>query len=396
MPASASASGRRAARETLIDRAWALHCEGHKAPAIGGRLGISQRTVRSWIARITADLAAERDATRAQRLALAVERHLAVAAAAWDAYHRAEDLDRAALDDYETARRAHERAAAVPVPTPEDCGVDRSLLDPDVLAAAMEAAAMPPPPPRQPKLATSGARYLALALQAQRAVARLEGLDHYVPEPDKDQPQHLFVAPPDHMLVPDEDVEAWRAFRRHYYANGGVPFRDPMAAADAVERMGDDLARGTLDPDAAGDDDDENPAEKSAESAGAEDDTSLLDPGDLAPYSVGAHGRAPSPAPEDPLDKSAESAESAARVAHERAAAIAARLTPPPSPRRPFPAEVKLPYLIPFEESEDMLRQNEDDPDPDQWPQEGAGPLPDQRTGGVGQAEPFNPNRSYP
>src|SRR5579885_2347214 len=107
------------------ERAFALYCHGLRVEAVAATLSLPAALVREWIA----DL-------------LDIEGYRAIAGAAWLAY---ED-ERAALH----ALRAAQEAATD--------------------ATAEE----PQRQPRQP--ANQGARFLAIALTAQREIARLQGL----------------------------------------------------------------------------------------------------------------------------------------------------------------------------------------------------------------------------
>lgn len=120
-------STRSVERAALRGQAFALSCQGLRAPAIAARLGVSAQTIRRWLRAIYADLAAEPDASadgdRHGERSQAVESQRAIAAAAWAAFEREQ-------------------------------------------AAADEGAGTP----------QAGARYLSVALAAQREAARLLGL----------------------------------------------------------------------------------------------------------------------------------------------------------------------------------------------------------------------------
>jgi hypothetical protein len=159
----------------LRDQAWTLHCQGLRSPAIAKQLHVPERTVRDWLQRLKERLAEEAQETEeaaetaasgtgnddkaadsaranhtAQR-ALAVERHLAVAVAAWA--------------DHDRLTTLAERAA-----------------DHDDFAAAA-------------RLFAIAARALSVALAAQRAVARLYGLHLAPPLPDQRVELHIACHP---------------------------------------------------------------------------------------------------------------------------------------------------------------------------------------------------------
>ena len=102
------------------ERAFTLYCQGMRVTAIALTLAVSETTIRRWLRARLETLAHEERAERAEQLLRAIESQRAIASAAWRAYER-------------------ERAAEEP---------DRH----------------------------EGARYLSIALAAQREVARLQGL----------------------------------------------------------------------------------------------------------------------------------------------------------------------------------------------------------------------------
>ncbi len=102
------------------ERAFTLYCQGMRVTEIALTLAVSETTIRRWLRARLETLAHEERAERAEQLLRAIESQRAIASAAWRAYER-------------------ERAAEEP---------DRH----------------------------EGARYLSIALAAQREVARLQGL----------------------------------------------------------------------------------------------------------------------------------------------------------------------------------------------------------------------------
>ena len=102
------------------ERAFTLYCQGMRVTEIALTLAASETTIRRWLRARLETLAHEERAERAEQLLRAIESQRAIASAAWRAYER-------------------ERAAEEP---------DRH----------------------------EGARYLSIALSAQREVARLQGL----------------------------------------------------------------------------------------------------------------------------------------------------------------------------------------------------------------------------
>ena len=102
------------------ERAFTLYCQGMRVTEIALTLTSSETTIRRWLRVRLETLAHEERAERAEQLLRAIESQRAIASAAWRAYER-------------------ERAAEEP---------DRH----------------------------EGARYLSIALSAQREVARLQGL----------------------------------------------------------------------------------------------------------------------------------------------------------------------------------------------------------------------------
>jgi transposase len=102
------------------ERAFTLYCQGMRVTEIALTLAASETTIRRWLRARLETLAQEERAERAEQLLRAIESQRAIASAAWRAYER-------------------ERAAEEP---------DRH----------------------------EGARYLSIALSAQREVARLQGL----------------------------------------------------------------------------------------------------------------------------------------------------------------------------------------------------------------------------
>src|SRR5947209_10728105 len=72
-PADLPATPAAARRRSLQDRAWDLACQGLRAPAIADAVGVPERTVRSWLAAIRREVAADLREDHAEQLLLAVE-----------------------------------------------------------------------------------------------------------------------------------------------------------------------------------------------------------------------------------------------------------------------------------------------------------------------------------
>jgi hypothetical protein len=166
------------------DRAWTLYCQGQRSPAIAQQLHVPERTVRDWLQRIREQLAEEADeaaddsedsgASHAAQLAIAVERHLAVAVAAWADHDRLAHAQQLILAQLESA-------ASTPSASVSPGSSGSSVVD---AAAALA------------RLSAAGTRALAVALAAQRAVARLQGL-HLAPPPPQQQIEFHISRHPD-------------------------------------------------------------------------------------------------------------------------------------------------------------------------------------------------------
>jgi transposase len=102
------------------ERAFTLYCQGMRVAEIAVTLAVSETTIRRWLRARLDTLATEERAERAEQLLRAIESQRSIASAAWRAYER-----------------------------------ERNEDEPD---------------------RHEGARYLSIALAAQREVARLQGL----------------------------------------------------------------------------------------------------------------------------------------------------------------------------------------------------------------------------
>ena len=264
-------------RAERADRAFALYCQGMRPAAIAVELGASVASVRRWLRASLRALADEtRDERRDERrdeddapaegeasadptgqlaqvaqLVRAIESQRAIAHAAWDAYERERavedailrgELDRVrrrairpATHDDATPGAASRRGPAAPgrrprlgrgergvVPaTPgEASGVGNGDSDggPMIPDAAESAGNIVLEEYERPRHTSQGARYLAVALAAQREVARLQGLYerieralpgvHIILSRRPDGPEN---APP----APGEDVDATGHSKAH-------------------------------------------------------------------------------------------------------------------------------------------------------------------------------------
>ncbi|HLZ21836.1 MAG TPA: sigma-70 region 4 domain-containing protein [Ktedonobacterales bacterium] len=133
----------------LREQAFTLHCHGLRSPAIAAELGVSERTIRAWIAAALADLKDDLQLNRKQQILLAVERQNQLTATAWQQF------------DHEAAARD-------------------ALLD-ATLNTLLDAGAQTSDAPAHPitvhlPASTPAPRYLSLILQANKEANRLLGL----------------------------------------------------------------------------------------------------------------------------------------------------------------------------------------------------------------------------
>ncbi|HEX9070086.1 MAG TPA: helix-turn-helix domain-containing protein [Ktedonobacterales bacterium] len=136
------------------ERALALLCQGMRAPAIAAVLGVSASTVRRWLRQRFETLLEEARDEHQTVLLRAIESHREVARAAWEAYEQERILQAAVLrGELDRLRRRAVREG-------RGDGDERILLEEY----------------ERPRLGNQGARYLAVALAAQREVNRLQGL----------------------------------------------------------------------------------------------------------------------------------------------------------------------------------------------------------------------------
>lgn len=153
----------------LRERALTLYCEGQRVSEIGAALGVSESTIRRWLKASLEALADETRARHAVQLARAVEAQRAIASAAWDAYRAEREVERALLQgELDRVRRRTVRATHAHRERETDAvsEVKSSEADEGTFVEEYE----------RPRHTSQGARYLGVALAAQREVARLQGL----------------------------------------------------------------------------------------------------------------------------------------------------------------------------------------------------------------------------
>ena len=134
------------------ERAFTLYCQGMRVAEIAVTLAVSETTIRRWLRARLETLAQEERAERAEQLLRAIESQRSIASAAWRAY--------------EQVRNAEE-------------------------------------PDRH-----EGARYLSIALAAQREVARLQGLYYRIGREPVPAPKNITVTRrPDDGTAPSNDTD---------------------------------------------------------------------------------------------------------------------------------------------------------------------------------------------
>ncbi len=132
------------------ERAFTLYCQGMRVAEIAVTLAVSETTIRRWLRARLETLAQEERAERAEQLLRAIESQRSIASAAWRAYEQVRN-------DEEPDR--HE-----------------------------------------------GARYLSIALAAQREVARLQGLYYRIGREPAPAPENITVTrrPEDGAALSDD------------------------------------------------------------------------------------------------------------------------------------------------------------------------------------------------
>lgn len=179
------------------DRALALLCQGWRPPAIASALGTTPSTVRRWLRQGFAGIQREARKEYATALLRAVEAQREIAQAAWEAYHHERAVEEAVLrgeldrvkrrairrTGTGTGRRGRGRDVAADPANPANpeapddgdavSGIDAEAGE-ELLIEEVE----------RPRLPAQGARYLALAMAAQREMARLQGLYDELAEPE--------------------------------------------------------------------------------------------------------------------------------------------------------------------------------------------------------------------
>jgi transposase len=126
-----------AEEQSREERAFTLYCQGMRVSEIALTLAVSETTIRRWLRARLETLAQEERAERAEQLLRAIESQRSIASAAWRAYEQVRN-------DEEPDR--HE-----------------------------------------------GARYLSIALAAQREVARLQGLYYRIGREPAPAPKNITV-----------------------------------------------------------------------------------------------------------------------------------------------------------------------------------------------------------
>lgn len=152
------------------EQAFTLYCHGFRSTAIAGALGVHTRTVQRWLGDMRQLIAAESRTDHAAELLRAIQSHLTIASAAWDAYEHERDLERQVLSgelDHIRRRVRHTgRTRIHPSSAPAGSALDLPPGDEETVLEEVD----------RPRIPRQGARFLAVALAAQREVARLQGL----------------------------------------------------------------------------------------------------------------------------------------------------------------------------------------------------------------------------
>ncbi|WIG59644.1 MAG: hypothetical protein OJF49_002391 [Ktedonobacterales bacterium] len=160
-------------RIPLRDQAFALHCHGLRAPAISQQLGVPQRTIRAWIAAIQDEIRADSLHTYTNQLTTALEGLRQLLAAAWAGY--------------ETDAALHHSLIAQAFPTtPHEKSAESATPHP-----LPDAGRGPGGEVRPPRIPCRPDAYLRVALNVQRQIIRLLGLDRpqRTPSPSSSQNQ---------------------------------------------------------------------------------------------------------------------------------------------------------------------------------------------------------------
>ena len=139
-------------------RAVMLYSRGARREEIAAALGVTPETLRALLRRWRRRLQQEQRAEQPYQSLLAVESVRAICAAAWTAFEREREIERATLNgELDHVKRRVARAA--PAPKGESA-TEETLLEEF----------------ERPRLTNQGPRYLSVALAAQREIARLLGL----------------------------------------------------------------------------------------------------------------------------------------------------------------------------------------------------------------------------
>jgi hypothetical protein len=146
-------------RIPLRDQAFALHCQGLRAPAISQQLGVPQRTIRAWIAAIQDEIRADSLHTYTAQLTTALEGLRQLLAAAWASYDTDATLHQSLI------------AQAFPTTLPEKSAESATPLPLPSQGRGLGGEVRPPHIPCRPDA------YLRVALNVQRQIIRLLGLD---------------------------------------------------------------------------------------------------------------------------------------------------------------------------------------------------------------------------
>ena len=188
---------------TLQERAVVMSTRGMRSSQIALALGVAPRTVRHWLARFRKHMAAERQAELAESLDRAIESYRAILVAAWDSYESERRIERAILTGQldRTRRRRIIQSPRHTHHTGSTGSVDLDDLDRAPDAEASETILEETETPRR---TNHGARYLSIALAAQREITRLQGLY----DRDRQPPADIRLTVVERPATPDDQPPA--------------------------------------------------------------------------------------------------------------------------------------------------------------------------------------------